>query len=235
MKGKLYLIPAPLAEGTQEIVLTPLLISTIKTVDHFLCENVRTARRFISSLKVHASIEALHFDLLDKDTTSEEIEALMAPVLSGKDMGLMSESGCPAIADPGSLAVSYAHRAGIKVVPIVGPSSIMLALMASGMNGQRFAFHGYLPVESKERVAAIRTLERESKEKQQTQIFIETPYRNNALLHSLVNTLMPHTVLCIAVNLTGSDEQVISQPVSAWKKQVIQLEKTPVTFLFQAT
>ncbi len=235
MKGKLYLIPTVLAEGTQENVLPPAVKNSVKNLDHFLCENIRSARRFVSSLNVHASIEALHFDLLDKDTGAEEITRILDPLLHGKDMGLLSESGCPAVADPGALAVDFAHRHDIGVVPLVGPSSLMLALMASGLNGQRFAFHGYLPVDSKEAGEAIQKLERESREKNQTQIFIETPYRNNQLLGHLTRSLQSDTRLCLAINLTAPDEKIICKTVAAWKKELPQLEKMPVTYLFMAS
>jgi 16S rRNA (cytidine1402-2'-O)-methyltransferase len=160
---------------------------------------------------------------------------ILEPLQRGINMGLLSESGCPAVADPGALAVGFAHRNGIIVVPLVGPSSLMLALMASGLNGQRFAFHGYLPVESKDAASAIRALERESAEKSQTQIFIETPYRNNKLLGHLLRTLQPTTRLCVAANLTAPDESIQCKPISEWKKQTPELDKVPATFLFLAT
>lgn len=233
MKGKLYLIPTLLADGTQNM-LSPALTDSVKQLDHFLCENVRSARRFVSSLHVHPSVESLQFELLDKDTTVDEVEKLLAPLKAGKNIGLMSESGCPAVADPGALAVAYAHRYGAKVIPLVGPSSLMLALMGSGLTGQRFAFHGYLPVDLKQAASAIRQLERESRENKQTQMFIETPYRNNSLLAVLIKSLQPNTRLCVAIDLTGPGERIISQPVSAWKKQTPNLEKVPATFLFLA-
>ncbi len=235
MKGKLYLIPTVLAEGTQENVLPPVIGSTVKILDHFLCENVRSARRFVSSLHVHPSIETLRFDLLDKDTSTEEIARILNPLLHGEDLGLLSESGCPAVADPGALAVDFAHRHDVVVVPLAGPSSIMLALMASGLNGQRFAFHGYLPVDSKEAGETIQRLERESREKNQTQIFIETPYRNNQLLGHLIRSLQSDTRLCLAVNLTSPDEKIMCKTVAVWKKELPQLEKVPITYLFMAS
>lgn len=235
MKGKLYLIPTLLADQTQDVVLTASLKQTVGKLQFFLCENVRTARRFVASLHMHDSIEALQFDLLDKETQTAQLDKLVNPLHQGIDMGLMSESGCPGIADPGALAVDYAHRHGIQVVPLVGPSSILLALMASGLNGQRFSFHGYLPIGSQEAASAIRNLENESREKNQTQIFIETPYRNNALLSHLVKTLRADTRLCIAVNLTAADEKIICQDVKVWKMHPAILEKVPATFLFLAS
>lgn len=234
MKGKLFLIPTILAEDTGDQVVPPSIRDTVKGIDYFLCENVRTARRYVSSLKVHETIGSLHFEVLNKDTKAEELSRLLDPLIHGKNVGLMSEAGCPGIADPGSLAVKFAHENDFRVVPLVGPSSILLALMGSGLNGQKFAFHGYLPIESKAVIQAIRNLERESKEKNQTQVFIETPYRNNQLLSHLLKSLQPDTCLCVAIGLTSNHEQIICKDVSLWKKRVPTLAKTPATFLFLA-
>jgi 16S rRNA (cytidine1402-2'-O)-methyltransferase len=234
MKGTLYLIPTVLAEGTEASVLSPEIPATVARLKRFLCENIRTARRFVSALKVHPSIESLHFSELSKDTTEAEVPELMSSLLAGEDMGILSEAGCPGIADPGAAAVAFAHREGIRVVPLTGPSSLLLGLMGSGLNGQKFAFHGYLPVESKAISSAIRTLERESMEKNQTQLFIETPYRNNSLLAHLLRCLQPGTSLCLACNLTAPDGWIRTQSVSAWKRAVPVLDKVPVTFLFLA-
>ncbi len=234
MKGKLFLFPTTLSDDTQDRVLPPTVKESIKQVQYFLCENVRTARRFISSLKVHSSIETLRFEVLDKDTPSSALPKLLLPVMNGEDIGVLSESGCPGIADPGALAVAYAHQNNIKVVPLVGPSSITLALMASGLNGQNFAFHGYLPIEGKEASQTIRNLERESRIKKQTQIFIETPFRNNALMSHLLKTLQPDTKLCVASDLTSKDEMIRCQTVAQWKVSVPSFEKVPAVFLFQA-
>jgi len=234
MKGKLFLLPTILADETQQAVIPILVIESVKTIRYFLCENVRTARRYVSSLKVHDSIESLQFEVLDKDTDPMELPNLFAPIDEGNNIGILSESGCPGVADPGAAAVSYAHQKNIRVIPLVGPSSILLALMASGLNGQRFAFHGYLPIDSKGASASIKDLERESKEKNQTQIFIETPYRTNALMGHLVKSLRPDTRLCIAINLTSPREKIICQSVGQWKKQPVTFEKEPAVFLFLA-
>lgn len=234
MKGKLYLIPTVLAEGTTDMVLPPVIRSTVGKLQQFLCEDVRTARRFIGELKVHPSVESLSFQVLDKDTTEKQLSTLLAPLIKGIDMGLLSESGCPAVADPGSLAVSFAHRNQVVVVPLPGPSALLLALMASGLNGQQFAFHGYLPIDAKQAGETIRQLERESHEKSQTQLFIETPYRNNKLLAHLLKHLRDDTTLCIAVNLTAAGESIRSKAVRDWKKEVPALHKVPTTFLFLA-
>lgn len=235
MKGKLFLLPTILADGTQQEVIPLAVKESIKTIQYFLCENLRTARRFISSLKVHDSIESLRFEILNKDTQTDELPKLFSPINEGNAIGVLSESGCPGIADPGALAVAYAHQKNIVVVPLVGPSSILLALMASGLNGQQFAFHGYLPIGSKDVASRIKNLERESNEKNQTQIFIETPYRNNALMAHLLKSLRPDTHLCVAVNLTADTEKITCQKVGQWKKHAVTFDKVPAVFLFLAT
>ncbi len=232
--GKLYLIPSIISDDTQTLVLPPRLLQTLPGISHFLVENVRTARRFLSSLKIYPGIEPLQFNVLDKDTPLEAMREMFAPIFSGSDMGVLSESGCPGIADPGALAVSFAHANGITVVPLVGPSSILLALMASGLNGQRFAFHGYLPVQEGELVSAIRELERESSKRNQTQIFIETPYRNNRLMAAMLKVLRPDTELCVALDLTGAAEKIRTAKVNAWKAQRVDFPKLPLVFLFLA-
>ncbi len=234
MKGKLFLFPTTLSDDTQDRVLPPEIRDLIKGVHYFLCENVRTARRFISSLKVHPSIEGLHFEVLDKDTPQGRLRDLMLPVMNGQDAGILSEAGCPGVADPGAIAVAYAHENNIQVVPLVGPSSILLALMASGLNGQNFAFHGYLPIEGKEAAQTIKDLERESRERKRTQIFIETPFRNNALMSHLLKSLRNDTRLCVAANITAADEHIRCHTVAQWKAAVPTFGKVPAVFLFQA-
>ncbi len=234
MKGKLFLFPTTLSDDTQQDVLPSSVKESIKNVHYFICENVRTARRFISSLKVHSSIETLKFEVLDKDTSRERLPDLLLPVMNGQDAGILSESGCPGIADPGAMAVAYAHQNNIQVVPLVGPSSIILALMASGLNGQNFAFHGYLPIEGKEAGQTIKNLERESRERKQTQIFIETPFRNNALMSHLLKSLRNDTRLCVAANITSKDEHISCLTVAQWKAAAPTFEKVPAVFLFQA-
>lgn len=233
-KGKLYLIPSVIADGTQHAVIPPQVKSELTGIQHFLAENVRTARRYLSSLRIYESIEALDFKILNKDTSEQNLPEFFAPLEQGKNIGIISESGCPGVADPGALAVKYAHQHGVKVIPLVGPSSILLALMASGLNGQRFAFHGYLPIETKEATAAIREAEKESRIKNQTQIFIETPYRNNTLVRNLLKSLSPDTWLCIATDITGSSEQINTYQVRDWQKKGVELPKLPALFLFLA-
>lgn len=231
-KGKLILIPTVIADETQHKVIAPQVKNELINIQHFLVENVRTARRYLSSLKIYDSIDSLHFDILSKDTSETDLPPLFHPIHDGKNIGVISESGCPGIADPGAIAVKYAHQNNIPVVPLVGPSSILLALMASGLNGQQFSFNGYLPIESKEREKTIRAYEKESSQRKQTQIFIETPYRNNQLLNSLIKSLKPHTELGVALDLTGVNEMILTLPVKKWRLKSIDLPKIPAIFLF---
>jgi 16S rRNA (cytidine1402-2'-O)-methyltransferase len=233
-KGTLFLIPTVLAEDTAHLVISPQIKEIIPHLEYFLVENIRTARRFVSSLKLGVNIDSLEFGQLDKSTSAKEIESLMEPLLTGKDIGLMSEAGCPGIADPGSLAVAYAHRKGIRVCPISGPSSMFLALMGSGFNGQSFAFHGYLPIQKKDRILALRALEAESRKMNRTQIFMETPFRNMQLFEDCIESLHPDTLLCIAKNLTGFDESILSKPITLWKKEKLELHKVPAVFVLYA-
>lgn len=233
-KGKLYLIPNVIAEGTQASTIPAQTLVILPTIHHFLAEDVRTARRYLSSLKIYTSIEALHFEVLNKETPEDKLAGLMKPIQDGHHLGIISESGCPGVADPGALAVKYAHENNIQVVPLVGPSSLLLALMASGLNGQQFAFHGYLPIEAKAASEKIKELEQESKAKNQTQIFIETPYRNNSVFDHFLKNLHSNTRLSVAVDLTGPSESVRTLPVAEWKKNKENWPKTPAVFLLLA-
>ncbi|MFC5409079.1 SAM-dependent methyltransferase [Larkinella bovis] len=228
----LYLIPTILAENTADQVLSPQIRDVISQTTVFFVENVRTARRFISSLKTGVVIDELTFYDLHKDTpetdTRQQLQALKQ---QNRDAGILSEAGCPGVADPGAVAVRLAHQSGWQVRPLVGPSSILLALMASGMSGQSFAFHGYLPIEKPARLHEIRQLEQEARKRQQTQIFMETPYRNNQLLADLLATCHPETRLCIACNLTAPDELVRTRTIREWKAQSPDLHKKPSLFL----
>ena len=231
-KGKLFLIPNVIAENTQASVIPPQILNSIQGLRYFLVEDARTARRFLSSLKIFPSIENLEINVLNKDTSEKDMPLLMKALLDGEDVGVISESGCPGVADPGAIAVKYAHEKEIQVVPLVGPSSILLALMASGLNGQRFAFHGYLPIDAKDFSTTIKELEAESRKKNQTQIFIETPYRNNQVLDKLIRNLHSDTLLTIAIDITGSEEKIITKKVGAWKSQTMEMAKKPAIFLF---
>lgn len=233
-KGRLFLIPNIIAERTQDDVLCSQVKNALPLIRHFLAEDARTARRYLSSLKIYPTIENLHFSVLDKHTSESKMPQFFAPVFEGHDLGVISEAGCPGVADPGAMAVKFAHEQNIKVIPLVGPSSILLAVMASGLNGQKFAFHGYLPIESKDAAKVIKDLEKESKAKNQTQIFIETPYRNNAILQHFIKNLGNDTLLSFALDLTGEKEQIETKKVKFWKQQTIELPKTPAVFLFLA-
>jgi 16S rRNA (cytidine1402-2'-O)-methyltransferase len=231
MKGKLYLIPATIADDTQATVIPAHVRNVLPSIQHFLAEEIRTARRYLSSLNIYESIEPLHFQVLDKKTKASELKEFFKPIEEGKNIGVLSESGCPGVADPGALAIHYAHQHGITVVPLVGPSSLLLSLMGSGLNGQRFAFHGYLPIDAKDRQQAIRELEKESKQKNQTQLFIETPYRNQTVFNDLVKTLAPSTQLCVAYDVTGKAEMIKTKLVSEWRNEKLTLDKLPCVFL----
>jgi 16S rRNA (cytidine1402-2'-O)-methyltransferase len=231
MKGKLYLIPTPLAENTIEAMLTPVMRQILMELDYFLVENIRTARRFVSSLKLGISIESLGFHVLDKNSTQKEVELLCAPLQAGKSIGIMSEAGCPGIADPGNLAVKYAHNHEIEVIPLAGPSSIFMALMASGFNGQSFAFHGYLPIDKTKRQQKIRELEQEVYQKEQTQIFMETPYRNEQLFQDILQCCRPFTRLCVGRDVSGGQQMISSKSIKDWKKAKLELHKIPTVFL----
>lgn len=228
------MIPSVISDNTQEKVIPEQVRQVIKKCDAFLVENVRTTRRFISSLKLGLKIEELTFELLNKNTSFEKCVDLIQPVLTGKSIGVISESGCPGIADPGAKLVHIAHQFGVKVVPLVGPSSILLALMASGFNGQSFAFHGYLPIDKRERQQSIRQLEVESHEKDRTQIFMDTPYRNEQLLADILKSARKDTFLCVARDVTGEKERIIAKPVGKWKPGDLSLKKIPAIFLIYA-
>lgn len=231
-KGKLYLIPNVISDNTHHAVISKRVTELLPSIRHFLAEDVRTARRYLSSLKIYDSIESLNFRVLNKDTRREEVATLLDPAFQGLDVGIISEAGCPGIADPGALAVICAHENNIQVVPLVGPSSLLLALMASGLNGQRFAFHGYLPIDSQECAKTIRSLEKESSQKNQTQIVIETPYRNNQVKDSMLKNLRNETLLTIAIDITGEQEKISTQSVKAWKAIEYNIPKLPAVFLF---
>ncbi|HSF53037.1 MAG TPA: SAM-dependent methyltransferase [Algoriphagus sp.] len=233
-KGKLFLIPNVLAENTAHWVISPQVQEVIAHTKIFLVENPRSARRYISSLKLGVNLEEVHMEILDKGTPPESINRLMQPLMNGADIGVISEAGCPGIADPGSIAVAYAHQKGIQVVPISGPSSMFLALMGSGFNGQSFAFHGYLPIDKKERAIALKKLEAESVKEKRAQIFMETPFRNNQLLEDLLSTLAPLTKLCIAKNLTAADEFIQTKTIADWKNHPVDLHKIPTVFILQS-
>jgi len=229
--GKLYLIPTTMGECDPMDVLPQTIKRTIDFIDHYIVENDKTARKSIKEVNPDKKQADLVLFTLNKRTEVKEHLDFMKPLLEGKPMGLMSEAGCPGVADPGAVIVKLAHEKGIQVVPLVGPSSILLAMMASGMNGQSFTFHGYLPIEKDEKRASFKTLERISFEKNQSQIFIETPYRNNKLLEDLIATLHPETHLCIATDITLPTEYIKTKKIASWKKETIDLHKRPTIFI----
>lgn len=229
----LFLIPAPLGEADTPWLPEPDRARVVH-ITHFVVEAEKTARKHLKALGVTTPIRELHMAELNEHTPAKDVAALLAPLKAGHDVGLISEAGCPAVADPGAQLVALAHEAGIPVVPLIGPSSILLALMASGANGQRFAFHGYLPVDGAERVKTIKALEKQSREADQTQVFIETPYRNNALLTTLREALAPSTRLAVACDLTLPNQTIVSRRVADWPKQAPDLHKRPTIFLLYA-
>jgi 16S rRNA (cytidine1402-2'-O)-methyltransferase len=233
-KGTLYLIPVTLGEVNHLEVLPLTVRKAIEQIDHYIVENEKTARRFIKNIYPSKSQPKLQFDLINKFTASEEIPTFLEPCNRGLPMGLMSEAGVPGIADPGADVIAAAHAIGIKVKPLVGPSSILLAMMSSGLNGQNFAFNGYLPIERGERKKTIKDLESHSRDQKQAQIFIETPYRNNKLLDELLSTLSSTTRLCIARDLSLTTEFIKMQTVNQWKKNIPDLHKKPAIFIFQS-
>jgi len=232
MKGKLYLVPSTL--GDFDTISQAIPTYNIEVIHHltiFIVENVRTARRFISKTKHPVPIDEMIFFELGKHTPVDQVLNYLEPVVTGKDIGLLSEAGTPCIADPGAIIVSMAHKKGIEVIPLVGPNSITLALMASGFNGQNFCFHGYLPVDKGELNRKIKELESAIHKTDQTQIFIETPFRNKQMLNNLLNICNQSTSLCVAVNLTLPDQQIISKTIRGWKTTNIDLHKKPAVFL----
>ena len=231
----LHLIPTPLGDNPIIEILPISIKKPIESLYHFIVENEKMARRFIKKVAPNKNQNDLHLYPLNKFTTEEELINYLNPCLEGYSMGLLSDAGCPGVADPGAVIVSRAHQKGITVKPHVGPSSILLALMSSGMNGQSFAFNGYLPIDKKQRTQALLKLQRLSLKEKQTQIFIETPYRNEALLQEILKTLDPNTLLCVACDLTLPTEFISTKTVSQWKKRKIDLNKRPAIFLIEGS
>ncbi|OHX13210.1 SAM-dependent methyltransferase [Chromobacterium sphagni] len=233
MSGTLFLIPAPL--GDENAAWLPEgERAKVVHITHFVVEAEKTARKHLKALGVAAPIRELAMDTLNEHTKPAEVSALLAPLKAGHDVGLISEAGCPAVADPGAQLVALAHQHGIRVEPLIGPSSILLALMASGANGQCFAFHGYLPVDAAEKAKAVKELELRSRKNNETQLFIETPYRNNALLQQLRETLAPTTRLAVACDLTLPTQTIVSHPVRDWPQNAPDLHKRPAIFVIHA-
>ncbi len=231
MTGKLYLIPAPISSEELAWVLPPIVQQRIAEISYFIVEHPKTARQFLKLVNSLYSLQELNMLTLNEHTPPEDLPVLLEPLLKGHDVGLLSEAGCPAVADPGAELVRLAHKKNIPVMPLVGPSSILLALMASGLNGQCFAFHGYLPIEATVRTNKIMELEKQSISLRQTQIFIEAPYRNQKLLEQLVKVCSDGTDLCIASNLTASTEMIATKSIKEWRYSLPDINKIPTIFL----
>lgn len=231
MDTALYLLPVTLGDTPIETVLPPYNKEVILRLKHYIVEDIRSARRFLKKVDREIDIDSLTFFTLNKHTSPEDISDYLEPLLAGYSMGVLSEAGCPGIADPGADVVAIAQRKGLKVVPLVGPSSITLSVMASGFNGQSFAFHGYLPIEPGERIKKLKMLEQRIYAENQTQLFIETPYRNHKMVEDILQNCRPQTKLCIAANITCENEFIKTHTIKEWKGKVPDLSKIPCIFL----
>jgi 16S rRNA (cytidine1402-2'-O)-methyltransferase len=233
--GTLYLIPVTLGDDNINAVLPADVISIAQQLDTFVVESEKSARHFLSTIKTNKPVRELSLNLLNEHTEDKEIPALLAPLLAGKDIGLMSDAGCPGVADPGARLIELAHQKGIRVVPFVGPSSILLSLMASGLNGQQFAFLGYLPVDKTLRNQKIKEIEKRSLTHKETQLFIETPYRNQHMLEAILSTCQPNTRLSVACDISLNTEMIATKTIATWKKIPLpDLHKRPTIFLLLA-
>ncbi len=231
LQPALYLIPVNISSAAPAAVMPQENIETARRIKHFIVENVRTARRFLKAVDPGIDIDSISFTELSEHTPESEVPAMLAPIEAGEAVGVMSEAGCPAVADPGALAVAEAQRRGMRVVPLVGPSSLLLALMGSGFNGQSFAFLGYLPFESSKRSRAFSDMQRDIAHRRQTQIFIETPYRNNKLIAELCRRMPAEMLLCVASDLTGPEEKIITMPLRRWATARYDYDRRPTVFL----
>ena len=233
--GTLYLIPVTLGEDNITHVLPPDVVNVAQRLDNFVVESEKSARHFLSNIKTIRPVRELNLNLLNEHTEQKDVNALLAPLLAGKDVGLMSDAGCPGVADPGAKLVELAHQKGIRVIPFVGPSSILLSLMASGFNGQQFTFLGYLPVDKTQRNQKLKEIEKRSSTHKETQIFIETPYRNQHMLDAIMSVCQPNTKLCIACDISLTTELISSKTITSWKKSPLpDLHKRPTIFLLLA-
>ena len=230
-KGIIYMVPCPIGPNNPLDVLPTQTIEVIHSLKHFFAENLKTTRHTLKACNHPLPIREIEIDLLDKNTSEKEVLELIKCVENGENAGMMSEAGCPGIADPGSILVKVAHQKNIRVIPLIGPSSILLALMASGFSGQSFVFHGYLQKNINDLKKQLQQLEQQSNRLKQSQIFIETPYRTNNLIETITHTCGSNTLFCVAYNLNQSDETVISKPIQWWKKNPIKLDKEPCVFI----
>ena len=233
INGKLYLIPTLLGDSLPQEVLPDSIFRVINRLNYYIAEDVRSARRFLKKAGSSIEIDDITFFQLNKYTRDDELTGFLGPALSGQDIGLLSEAGLPCIADPGSKVTAMAHRQGVKVIPLTGPSSLILALMASGLNGQAFVFHGYLPIKNNEKIKALKKLEHESAIKKQSQIFMETPYRNIQMFSAITAVCKPSTWLCIASDLTLESEFISTKTIGEWRKQKPDIHKHPAIFILQ--
>jgi 16S rRNA (cytidine1402-2'-O)-methyltransferase len=231
MTGTLYLIPVTLGDSPLHHVIPAYVVEILNRLDHFIVEDLRTARRYLKKAGVTKAIDDLSFYLMNEHTEDQDLEEPLALLARGEDAGLLSEAGVPAVADPGSGLVALAHPLGIRVVPLSGPSSIIMALMASGMNGQSFRFHGYLPVKKPLRLGSLRKIEKIAMETGETQIFMETPYRNMSLLEDIIGSCRDNTLLCIAADISLASEMVKTKTVREWKGKLPDIHKRPAVFL----
>lgn len=230
--GTLYLIPVPLADDAAAASYTPYLVDVVNAIDEYIVENEKTARKFLKQAGIQRpQSELILHDYGKHARNNGNVADYFTGLMAGKDVGLMSEAGCPGVADPGADIVAEAHRKGIPVTPLVGPSSILLALMASGFSGQSFVFHGYLPIDKGERAKKIKEMEQRAQRERQTQIFIETPFRNQQLLVEILRIGKPQTRLCVACDLTSANQQIVSLPIHQWKKENLNFQKRPAIFL----
>ena len=233
-KGMIYLIPATLGDNSDINHVIPVYVKeVVNIIDEYIVENEKSARHYLKKLGILKPLSEIKLYPLNKYTSPQELSTYLNPVLAGKNMGVISEAGCPGVADPGAEIVMMAHEKGIKIVPLVGPSSILLALMASGLNGQNFAFNGYLPIDRNEKIKKIKDLEILSRQQKQTQLFIETPYRNQKLLPDILSSCNNKTLLCIATDITLPSEQITTQTIEKWKKNIPNINKRPAIFLIQ--
>ena len=232
--GTLYLVPTPLAEGAADASIPPPVRDRMREIGYFLVEEPKSARAFLKAIEHPRPLASLGIERLPERANDAILDGLLGPLLAGSDAALLSEAGAPAVADPGAAIVRRAHHLGIRVAPLVGPSAILLALMASGLEGQRFAFHGYLPVEEAALAKRLKALEADSRREHRTEIFIETPYRSDRLLRLIVATCAPATVLSVAADLTAPNETIATQPIAAWRSKPRAIGKRPAVFLLQA-
>lgn len=230
-KGKIYLLPTPIGDAPAYDVLPEYNRSVMASLDYFIVEDIRSARRFISRAQAGLVIDELSFSELNEHTSAQEVEELIRPVLEGRNAGVISEAGVPGVADPGAELVALAHRLSVEVVPLVGPSSIILAMMSSGLNGQSFAFNGYLPIKPAERIKAIRHFEKRAKTEGQSQAFIEAPYRNIKLFEDIISACAPDTKLCIAADIMQPDQFIRTMPITQWKGHTPDIHKRPAIFI----